>query len=76
MAETRVTDWQSCKDGPWYSSLPHGGYVAYRIWQQCDGLRWFQRHEWKRADGTLEMEAWIDGARGWSVSAKPVALAA
>jgi len=70
-SETRVTDWQTCKDGPWYPSLPHGGFVAYRIWQQTDGMRWFQRHEWKRSDGSLEMEKWIDGARGWCLDAKP-----
>lgn len=64
--ETRVTEWQVCVDGPWYPSLSHGGYVSYRIWQQFDGLRWFQRHEWKCADGSFEKEAWINGANGWS----------
>lgn len=63
--ETKVTDWEECKDGPWYPSLPHGGFVAYRIWKQFDGMRWFQRHEWKRADGTIEMADWIHGASGW-----------
>lgn len=71
--ETRATDWQECKGGPWYPSLSHGGFVAYRIWQQFDGLRWFQRHEWKRADGTTELESWIAGASGWCPSARPVA---
>ena len=60
---TAIIIW--CKDGPWYPSLNHGGYVAYRIWQQFDGLRWFQRHEWKRADGSVEMDIWINGVAGW-----------
>ncbi|WMT88245.1 hypothetical protein NO932_06450 [Pelagibacterium sp. 26DY04] len=72
--ETKVTDWDPCKNGPWYPSLPHGGYVAYRIWQQFDGLRWFQRHEWKNADGSTEMEDWIKGVSGWCTSAKPADL--
>lgn len=62
--ETRVTDWSECKDGPWYPGLSHGGYRSYRIWKQFDGLRWFQRHEWKCADGSIEMEDWIDSSVG------------
>lgn len=69
--DTRATDWQECKEGPWYPSLPHGGYTHYRIWQQFDGMRWFQRHEWKRADGSLEMEGWISsGVTGWCQSSR------
>lgn len=64
--QTQVTEWTPCANGPWYPTLSHGGYVAYRIWQEFDGRAWFQRHEWKRADGTLEMENWIRGAAGWS----------
>lgn len=64
-AETKAGAWVTCKDGPWYPSLPHGGFVAYRIWQKTDGLSWFQRHEWKRADGTQEAEEWIRGVSGW-----------
>lgn len=63
--EVRATDWVTCKDGPWYPSLPHGGYVSYRIYKGFDGLRWFQRHEWLRADGTTEMEDWIPSSGGW-----------
>lgn len=63
--ETRRTDWNECKDGPWYPSMSHGGYVAYRIWQQFDGMRWFQRHEWKAANGSTEIEKWISGVSGW-----------
>ena len=70
-AETRHTDWHKCVDGPWYPSLPHGGIVAYRIWQQFDGLRWFQRHEWKAADGSIQMDEWINGASGWCSDAQP-----
>lgn len=71
-AETRRTDWIACKDGPWYPNLSHGGYVAYRIWQQFDGRNWFQRHEWKHADSTTSLEDWIDGARAFSTGAIPV----
>jgi hypothetical protein len=70
--DTRRTEWHICKDGPWYPILSHGGYVAYRIWQQFDGLRWFQRHEWKRADGSFEMQPWIKGAEGWCADASSV----
>jgi hypothetical protein len=70
--ETRRTRWIKCVDAPWYPSLSHGGYVAYRIWQQFDGLRWFQRHEWECADCSTEMEEWIDGARSWATGAVPV----
>lgn len=73
-AETRVTDWNDCKDGPWYPSLPHGGYVAYRIWVQTDGLRWLQRHEWKRADGSIETGEWINGVTGFGAHMRPVAV--
>ena len=73
---TRVTDWCKCADGPWYPSLPHGGFVAYRIWQQFDGLRWFQRHEWKYADGSTRMDDWINGVASWSADAAPVEEAA
>jgi hypothetical protein len=73
--ETRATEWNVCKGGPWYPSLPHGGLTAYRIWQRTDGLSWQQRHEWMRADGTTEAEGWINGQRGWISDAKP-ALAA
>ena len=57
--DTRVTDLTKCVDGPWYPGLKHGGYTHYRIWQQFDGLRWFQRHEWKFSNGSAEMEGWI-----------------
>lgn len=64
-AETRATKWQECSGGPWYPTMMHGGFVAYRIWQQFDGLRWFQRHEWKRANESTEIGHWIKGADGW-----------
>lgn len=77
--ETKVTEWSECVNGPWYPSMSHGGYVAYRIWQQFDGMRWFQRHEWKRADGSLEMQDWINGVQGFlpnSINISPEQLAA
>lgn len=64
-AETRLTPWEHCVDGPWHPGLRHGGYVAYRIWVQFDGLRWYQRHEWKCADGSTEFDPWIKGAQEW-----------
>lgn len=74
--ETKVTDWTECKDGPWHHSMSHGGYVAYRVWQQFDGMRWFQRHEWKAANGSTELDAWISGVKGWLPSASELALEA
>lgn len=64
--ETRVSRWDELKGAPW-----SGGLVAYRVWKQFDGMRWFQRHEWKRADGTTEMDAWIRGAEGFSEGSVP-----
>lgn len=69
--ETRVTGWVTCSDGPWYPSMTHGGFAAYRVWQQADGHRWHQRHEWKHADGTTEIERWINGVTGWLPDAIP-----
>ena len=63
--EAKATNWIPCKGAPWYPNLPTGGLTAYRIHQQFDGMRWFQRHEWKSADGTTELEAWIPGVTGW-----------
>jgi hypothetical protein len=67
--ETRVTDWVST-DGrqAWESS----DIASYRIWQQFDGLRWFQRHEWKYKDGSSDAESWIKGASGWCAGSKVV----
>jgi hypothetical protein len=73
-ATTKRTDWIACKDGPWHPELPHGGTVAYRIWSQTDGRQFWQRHEWKRADGSIQMDDWICGgskhvANGHAVAA-------
>ena len=57
------TDWIEAKNGPWYPGLPHGGYAAYRIWTAFDGRTWLQRHEWRHADGSTDIEAWIVGTR-------------
>jgi len=62
MIDTRVTEWIECNNGPWYPNMKHGGYVRYRIWQQFDGLRWHQRHEWQRADSSIEISEWIAGS--------------
>lgn len=74
--ETRVTPWRACADGPWYPTMSHGGFAAYRIWQQHDGRRWFQRHEWLHADDTTRVEPWIDGVAYWSAEAVPIEEAA
>ena len=73
--ETRVTAWTECKDGPWHPDMTSGGVVSYRIWQQFDGMRWFQRHEWMHADGTSHEEEWIRGVSGFLPGSQPVALA-
>jgi len=70
MIETRVTPWRDLVGGPWYPEREHGGTAAYRIWQQYDGMRWFQRHEWRHADGSTEIDKWINGASGWAHGAK------
>lgn len=70
--EIRVTDWDECVGAPWYPSLKHGGYMRYRIYTLHDGMRWFQRHEWQSADGTIKTENWIPTTSGWPVSAKRV----
>lgn len=53
--ETRRTDWLSLD-----------GVSPFRIWKQFDGLRWFQRHEWRKADGSVEMDEWIPSFGPWS----------
>lgn len=70
--ETRVGKWVTCVDGPWYPNLPHGGTIAYRIWKQRAGHVWYQRHEWKHVDGSVDMDEWINGFRGWGASDKIV----
>jgi len=69
--ETRRTGWIACENGPWYPSLSHGGIVAYRIWTQTDGRRWWRRHEWKRADGSIRLEEWM-GCSGGHCGSEPV----
>ena len=71
--ETRVSEWVTCNGGPWYPGLSHGGYTEYRIWQQFDGLRWFQRHEWQTASGLAEIDEWIAGADGWINGSRAIA---
>lgn len=72
-SQTRRTDWIMCKDAPWYPELSGGGIVAYRIWTICDDYgRWYQRHEWKNLDGSIDIERWIPGAKYFSANQKPV----
>ena len=62
---TRRTDWVVCTNGPWYPTMDHGGFSAYRIWKEFDGRGWFQRHEWKHGDGSTEMDDWIPTFAGF-----------
>lgn len=68
--ETRCTDWWSVEGRPgWEGS----DIAAYRIWEQFDGLRWFQRHEWKFKDGTTRLQDWINSIPGWLPHSRPLA---
>lgn len=65
--ERRVTPWKAL----WFDSP---GFTHVRIWQEFDGLRWWQMHEWQRADGSTDVEnGWIRGAAGWCHDATPPA---
>lgn len=33
--------------------------AGYRIWAMWDGFMWWQRHEWKNKDGSIDMQEWI-----------------
>lgn len=64
--ETRVTSWVE---------FGHYGLTHYRIWTQQDGRHWFQRHEWKSADGSTVLEDWINGLPGHAFGSHPVETA-
>jgi len=65
--ERRVTPWKPL----WFEDAH---FVAVRIWQEFDGVRWWQMHEWQRPDGTTDAsQGWIVGVRGWSPQARPTA---
>lgn len=52
----KKTDWVSTSNRPaWDGS----GISGYRVWMMFDGLRYWQRHEWKKDDGATNMEDWI-----------------
>lgn len=62
--EVRRTPWRDVgKCEAWKTS----NVQAYRIWVAFDGLRWFQRHEWKYKDEIREnlMENWIASFGNW-----------
>ncbi|WP_099863859.1 hypothetical protein [Pararhizobium haloflavum] len=67
--ERRVTPWKSL----WFKS---DHYTHVRIWQEFDGVRWWQMHEWRREDGSSFAENWIIGTRGWSKNAAAATEAA
>lgn len=68
--ETRVSPWVSTAGRPaWDDS----DIAAYRVWTQFDGLRWFQRHEWERKDGSIVLDGWINSGRGFEPHLIPVA---
>lgn len=49
---------------PW-TPFPHHGWDAVRIWQRKTRFGMYQAHQWRRPDGTMIMEPWIPGTRGW-----------
>lgn len=63
---TQVTDW---------TDYGHYGFAAYRIWTQFDGRSWWQRHEWKREDGSIDLQDWIPSIPGHAHNSRPVASA-
>lgn len=62
--ERRVTPWKPL----WFESAH---YTHVRIWQEFDGVRWWQMHEWRNLDGSTSADGWIIGSRGWSPTATP-----
>lgn len=48
--ETRRTEW---------IAYGHFGFSHYRIWMRKTAHGMFQRHEWRRDDGTEDMDDWI-----------------
>ena len=53
---TCATGWNFVGNKPaWANS----SVEAYRIWMLWDGFIWWQRHEWKAADGSTVAEKWI-----------------
>lgn len=62
-SEDRVTPWRDF-DG-------HEA-VAVRIWGRMTPFGMFQRHEWRRPDGSSWREGWIPAAgRRWPAGAAP-----
>lgn len=67
--ETRVTPWVDVTSRPEWAGTKIAGY---RIWQQTDGRRWWQRHEWTfRGRNSTELEDWISGVTDWLPHAIP-----
>jgi len=54
--EERVTPWRP---------FGHHGFSHVRIWQRLTAFGMFQRHEWKRDDGSRSVDRWITGGRHW-----------
>lgn len=42
-----------------WAPYPHYGILEVRIWQRVTPFGIFQRHEWRREDGTTQMDRWI-----------------
>lgn len=62
--EDRTTSWRPFI----YDDRP--GIEAVRIWIRKTPFGFFQRHEWRRPDGTSTCEAWIaSGGREWPPTA-------
>ena len=55
--EIQVTGWKAFQVTGW-NAFGHYGLTHYRIWQKKTAHGMWQRHEWKREDGTTDMEEW------------------
>ena len=56
--EIRVTEWKS---------FGHYGLTHYRIWTRPGTFgKSAQRHEWKREDGSTDLEEWIETPFRWN----------
>lgn len=62
MNETRRTEW---------IAYDHYGFTHYRIWMQKAPHGFFQRHEWKREDGSIDIQDWIPTTAGFNATMAP-----
>lgn len=66
MANAAVTSW---------SPFPYYGFDAVRIWVRRSAFGLYQRHEWRRPDGSTRRDDWIPSpGRDLPAKAEPVDL--